>query len=275
MPFSILIHAAPQTAVAFSDVQGPALQGMFLHLIQAVDATLSARLHDDSTFRPYTLSPLGLGAAGHDFDAFRLTQRGAIAAGTPCFFRLTLLDDALFPTFARYFLEHAEPQFYLNDTAFTVTNVQATPDERTPFSRFASYHDLARAASQTQRQIRLLFLTPTAFRIGDADMPLPVPRLVFQGYHKRFQEFAPTDFAPDFETLVERFVAVAGLTHLQTQTIRTKRVPLIGFTGSVTFKLLPAAPPEFVRQINLLADFAFFCGTGRKTTLGMGQTVRV
>jgi CRISPR/Cas system endoribonuclease Cas6 (RAMP superfamily) len=27
--------------------------------------------------------------------------------------------------------------------------------------------------------------------------------------------------------------------------------------------------------MNLLADFAFFCGTGKKTTVGMGQTVRI
>ena len=31
---------------------------------------------------------------------------------------------------------------------------------------------------------------------------------------------------------------------------------------------------ERLREVNLLADFAFYCGTGYKTTMGMGQTRR-
>ena len=31
---------------------------------------------------------------------------------------------------------------------------------------------------------------------------------------------------------------------------------------------------EMLRLVNLLADFAFYCGTGYKTTMGMGQTRR-
>jgi len=275
MPFSLLICAKPQREAAIVDVQGTALQGMFLNLIRAVDPALSAKLHDDSAFRPYTLSPLGVVEPDGRFDGFRLPKQESLAAGTPCFFRATLLDDALFPTFARYFLERAEPSFRLGATEFTVTDVQVSPDAPTPFSRFTSYAELMREASQRQRRIVLRFLTPTAFRIGDADMLLPIPRLVFQSYKKRFEEFAQAEFAPDFDALIERFVSVAALSRLQTETIRAKRVPFSGFTGQVTFELLTAAPPEFVWQINLLADFAFFCGTGRKTAVGMGQTVRV
>ena len=31
---------------------------------------------------------------------------------------------------------------------------------------------------------------------------------------------------------------------------------------------------EMLRWVNLLTDFAFYCGTGYKTTMGMGQTRR-
>ena len=274
MPFSLVIQAAPQADAPLANVQGPALQGMFLNLIRAVDPNLSAKLHDDSAFRPYTLSPLGIGEPDGRFEGFRLPRQEQIAAGTPCFLRATLLDDALFPTFARYFLERSEPGFHLGATDFTVTNVLATPDGHSPYSRFTTYDELRRHASQTLRQIRLRFLTPTAFRMGDADMPLPLPRLVFQSYKKRFEEFTQAEFAPEFDQLVERLIGIASLSRLQTESIRAKRVPLIGFTGSVTFEIIAAAPPEFVWQINLLADFAFFCGTGRKTAVGMGQTVR-
>ncbi len=50
---------------------------------------------------------------------------------------------------------------------------------------------------------------------------------------------------------------------------------LAGFVGDVQFEIDAQASPEFAMQAHLLADFAFFCGTGRKTTVGMGQTVRV
>jgi CRISPR-associated endoribonuclease Cas6 len=30
-----------------------------------------------------------------------------------------------------------------------------------------------------------------------------------------------------------------------------------------------------LKALNALADFAFYCGTGAKTTMGMGQTRRI
>jgi CRISPR-associated endoribonuclease Cas6 len=56
--------------------------------------------------------------------------------------------------------------------------------------------------------------------------------------------------------------------------IRTKNVSIVGFTGTVSYEIDRKASPELIFQMNLLAHDAFFCGTGRKTTVGMGQTVR-
>ncbi len=60
MPFSLLVQGYPKTDVPAVHVQGPALQGMFLHLLQDVDPVVVRRLHDNSKYRPYTLSPLGI-----------------------------------------------------------------------------------------------------------------------------------------------------------------------------------------------------------------------
>jgi len=35
------------------------------------------------------------------------------------------------------------------------------------------------------------------------------------------------------------------------------------------------ASAELIMQMSLLADFVFFCGTGRKTSVGMGQILRI
>jgi CRISPR-associated endoribonuclease Cas6 len=74
---------------------------------------------------------------------------------------------------------------------------------------------------------------------------------------------------------VEQYLGISRLKRLNTELIKTKNVMLSGFTGDVTFEIAAKAPPELVRYINVLADYAFFCGTGRKTTVGMGQTKRI
>lgn len=49
----------------------------------------------------------------------------------------------------------------------------------------------------------------------------------------------------------------------------------IGFEGECVFELPGRITDEEVRYLNALADFAFYCGTGAKTAMGMGQTRRL
>jgi CRISPR-associated endoribonuclease Cas6 len=295
MPFSILLHGYPKTDIPVSHVQGSALQGMFLHLMQEVDPAVSARLHNDDKYRPYTLSPLGVGETTpnlvHEgkthpypsqegkFQGFRLPRENMLRHGTPCYLRMTLLDDALFLTFSRYFLDRAEPTVILGETEFVVTGVlnetHPLPGGDMPWTQYVSYADLINRASRSNRQLALRFLTPTSFQRGNVDFPLPDPRLVFRSYVKRFAEFDPFPFLSDFEEQVEFYTGIANLKHLETRIIKTKKVSLLGFTGRVTYELDHNAPSDLIFQMNLLAAYAFFCGTGRKTTMGMGQTVFV
>lgn len=298
MPFSIIINGFPKTAVPVTHIQGPALQGMFLHLITDVDPDTAARLHDDSRYRPYTLSPLGIHQewkptpnpsqegrkptpgpsqeGNRGFQGFRLPREQVLPAGTPCYLRLTLLEDGLFPTFSRYFLMRAQPEFRLGDTEFTVTDVLATPENENPWSQYLSYAQLIdRALQHRERRIKLHFVTPTTFRKGDVDLPLPLPHLVFQSFQKRFTEFYQVEFLPDFAELVDQYTGISSQKGVRTDTLAAKNTRLTGFIGEVGFEVSSKAPPELLFQMHLLADYAFFCGTGRKTTVGMGQTRRI
>ncbi|MCS7055075.1 MAG: hypothetical protein NZM18_02710 [Thermoflexales bacterium] len=51
----------------------------------------------------------------------------------------------------------------------------------------------------------------------------------------------------------------------------------IGCVGKVQYIVVGAATSDddAVAVLNCLADYAFFCGTRRKTTQGMGQTLRL
>ena len=155
-----------------------------------------------------------------------------------------------------------------------VTDVLTGVDSQQRWGKFCPYSTLVERASDTECQIHLRFLTPTSFRTGDVDMLLPVPRLMFRSYQKRFEEFAGVTVPEEFLEGVERYIGVWRINRLKTAIIKTKQVSLAGFTGDVVFQIAATAPPELVRIVNLLADYAFFCGTGRKTTVGMGQTMR-
>ncbi len=284
MPFSLILYGYPTRDAPVPRVQGPAVQGMFLHLLGDVDPATVQRLHTENMYRPYTLSPLGIGKlptlplrddGKRGFQSFWLPTTRHVKRKTPCYVRITLLEDALFPTFSRYFLSRAEPTFRLGNTQFVVTNVIVTQGADNSWSTYKQYHELVEHASmQRSRKISLHFLTPTSFRRGNVDCPLPDPRLVFGSYRQRFEEFYEFKFLPDFDEQVEYYTGISYIKHVNTELIRTKKVNLAGFTGHITYQIERRATDDLVLQMNLLANYAFFCGTGRKTTVGMGQTVR-
>ena len=274
MPCSLLVYGYPHADVPAASVQGAALQGMFLHLMEYVRPGLSARLHDAQQARPYTLSPLGIGTQGRDFRAFRLPKDRLIPANTPCFFRVTLLDDALLPLFAEYFLTGGEPTFRLGETDFGVNRIQIMPEGEASLAQCVSYSELCQRARQTRqrRRLTLRFMTPTSFSRGNMDVPLPIPRLAFQGYAKRLQEWHSIELLPELVELIDQHVGVAQIDHFRTDSLKTKRVVMAGFIGDVTFIINEHAPNDLLWQVALLAEFALFCGTGQKTAMGMGQT---
>ena len=67
------------------------------------------------------------------------------------------------------------------------------------------------------------------------------------------------------EVLVSRY-------RLETKMLAFNNYQELGFLGSCVYSANDDVPEDKLRTLNALADFAFFCGTGAKTTMGMGQT---
>jgi CRISPR-associated endoribonuclease Cas6 len=61
---------------------------------------------------------------------------------------------------------------------------------------------------------------------------------------------------------------------IRTELVGDARSKFIGCVGEMTFRLMGTLEPETIKQINTLADFALYAGTGRKTPMGMGMTRR-
>ena len=126
--------------------------------------------------------------------------------------------------------------------------------------------------------IKMEFLSPTTFRAGNLDSPLPEPGAVFHSWLSRWNDFAPPDRRISTELLETVRTNVAISAHrMRTERHDLGRSQVVGFVGEVTFVITKARRlnQALVWQLNALADYAEFCGTGRKTTHGMGQTRRM
>jgi CRISPR-associated endoribonuclease Cas6 len=92
-----------------------------------------------------------------------------------------------------------------------------------------------------------------------------------------WNDFAPAQRRIDTELLevVHERVGISDH-HLHTERHDLGYSQIVGFVGRVRYDVIGAERlnQALVWQLNALADYAGFCGTGRKTTHGMGQTRR-
>jgi len=122
--------------------------------------------------------------------------------------------------------------------------------------------------SEPHKEVELVFATPTTFKAGDLDLPLPIPRLVFGNLLRKWNAFSPYPLDVPLQE-IERKVALAEA-RIHTKPFYDGRSHIVGFVGRARFRTLRGSSPELVRAVSTLAQFAFFAGVGRKTTHGMG-----
>jgi len=227
-----------------------ALYANLLRWIAAVDSDLATALHDRPVRKPFTLSALRQGRDGD----YR--------------WRVTLLEDALWePLWAG---AQAVGVLDLNGCTWPVR----WSDARITHRSYALLLTGVRPADH----IEMEFVSPTTFRAGDLDLPLPEPGAVFRSWLSRWNDFAPPDrrISTALLDVVRANVAISGH-RLWTEKHDLGRSQVVGFVGQVTYVITQARRlnQALVWQLNALADYAEFCGTGRKTTHGMGQTRRM
>jgi CRISPR-associated endoribonuclease Cas6 len=291
MPYSLVLHCIAQhNALTRDDLQGPKALALFLQeLIQKQDPVLATTLHAPKNSKPFTtaiLRPLE-GNRLQRHEGRKPTRRSEAGCSEPgkLKIRLTLLDDALYPLVSQYFLQHmgGVPTLHLGGCSLGVSRVAVTPESGEPWAGFASFENLLAHASEVETSWRLCFATPTAFKSGDADLPLPIPRLCFQSWLNSWDEHAPCPFFTDkgerkrfLEEVVEGHVSVDFSqlrTAEQTFYFDGHRTRERGFTGICRLAVRPAkTSPHHRKVLGALARYSFYAGTGRKTTMGMGVT---
>jgi CRISPR-associated endoribonuclease Cas6 len=291
MPYALVLHCSAQSSfISPEDLQGQKTLALFLQeLIQKQDPALATALHAPKNSKPFTtsiLKPLGPNGLGRPEDK-RPAHRSKASHGDQgeMKMRITLLDDALYPLISQFFLQHIRgiPTLHLGRSALVISKVSVTPESGEPWAGFASFETLLAQSSETETSWRLCVATPTAFKSGDADLPLPIPRLCFQSWLNSWDEHAPSPFFPD-KTERKRFLeeVVEGQVSVDFSQLRTEeqgfyfdghRTRERGFTGVCRFSVKPAKTvPQHRHILGTLSRYSFYAGTGRKTTMGMGVT---
>lgn len=217
-------------------------QGVFFNLLARADAALAKKVHDETEPKPYGL------ALGRDW------------------LRFTLIDPALYATASSAFYGCEGEVIRLGGGVYRVAKVR---HDGHPWARLTTHTALLQAASPEERELTLEFATPTTFRRGTLNVPLPEPKLVFSGLVGKWNAFSPVPVDAGFLGWLEEFVAVSRAS-LETKMADGHHSPLVGFTGRVSFRAFDKQPVR-VKQLGALARFAFYAGVGQKTTLGLGR----
>ena len=243
---------------------GRQIHALFLGLIARSDQALSARLHNEQGYRPFTLSGL--------LDAPLRGDRLRLAAGQTCYVRISLLDGGpIWQCLSAPLLERGPLDVRLDDVPFKLTRLLSTaaPDRGERVAK-TSWRLLSQLASVDA--VTLSFESPTAFNINGAYFALfPEPSFVWDSLMRVWNSYAPTSLHIEKQALrdfVRRQVTVTAC-DLSTHTLHYLKHMQKGFSGRCTYTVNERS--ALAAQLACLAAFAPYAGVGYKTTMGMGQ----
>jgi len=264
---SLHITLTPTAPVTLPAWLGRATHAWFLDTVHQWDSALAVDLHEPNQDRPFTVSDLwgpGLTRQGQN----RLTP------GTPYSLRVTGCRADLSALIGQL-AQEPPATIRLLDHPFRVNGATIDPAVsswagQSSFETLAQRHMLAR---EQPRQLTLRFASPTVFRSNDAYLPLPLPKLVFEGLTRQWNNLSPVTIADEVVRYADECLLISRY-RLQTERVdRGQRGGLPGFTGSCSYSFR-VKDRYWMGVIHLLADFAFYAGVGKQTAMGLGQVGR-
>jgi CRISPR-associated endoribonuclease Cas6 len=284
MLLSYLLSLKATANVPILGPLGRPANAWFLSQVTLCDPAKGEALHTGNGTRPYTISTL-LDDRGRPLRAGSWLQKG-----DECWLRITTyereLSELLFSQILTERNTRLSRQVTLYKMPFCLEGWTLDPAQH-PWAGQISYERMAQDPLRTKRsrQATLEFNSPTAFRSGSADQPLPVPGQVFRSYWEKWNTYAPEpcriqdvwrDFVQDCVVVSE----LVGVNSERWEFAEGSRGIATGFTGTVGFALLPkhqcgrwADVWDGADQVlQTLSQFAFYCGTGHHTSIGLGQT---
>lgn len=237
------------------------LHSWFLNQVRLSNPALSQYMHDEQAEKPFTLSGLLDGAFLPQSDRSLLL---------PSDQTYSWIITGLNPEVTAWLQSWQPP-----DTLKLLSHTLAI-DSLSIYYPATTYDQLWNTpAPRPSESLCFTFLTPTSFRHHGNHLPLPMPDILFQSYLRRWNCFAPFEVnKTDFKQWVSEHVVIARHTLQSSKVQAGKQGSVTGFTGAIQFHITSKAKADrdYVRLIYTLEHLAPYCGTGHKTTFGLGQT---
>ena len=265
MLISSVFEIKPKDEVTIPATNGNFVHAMLLNLIREIDPELSGMLHKNVKNKPFTVSPI-MGPAVASDKGSHIT----LIKDKKYWFRITGLNDEVSSCLMRL----NPDRVVIADEEFEVLGV-FREDHESKEARTTTFESLYNEwmGKRPADYIKLKFYSPTTFRVGRKNEPLPLPRLIFCGLIDKWNKYSPVPFDKGLIDLVDEGVILSEY-NLSTRMYEFGRYRQVGFIGECRFKI-KIKEPIWVKILHLLADFSFFAGVGYKTTMGMGQTKKI
>jgi CRISPR-associated endoribonuclease Cas6 len=227
-----------------------AIHSCVLNWLNLADSQLAQNVHEAN------ISPLCLsGLIGNRRQPYSLE-------GDYFLFRIGILDQTLIKPLLRGIESQENQKLILAKFPFILRQVYNLPHSHT-LAKLTDYYSLA-MYSHPSNEIKLHFLSPTSFKQKQGIQTFPLPELVFNSLLNKWNHFAPEDLHfPSME-----WTALVSAFEIKTHALKLEGGAEIGCQGWVKYRF---KNEEEARIASILANFAFYAGIGRKTSMGMGQ----
>jgi CRISPR-associated endoribonuclease Cas6 len=230
-----------------------------------VDPEMADQIHQNPETPPFTLSPLmDLPYPSHG--------KIHVKKGQKAWFRVVSLSETLSRPLVEDWASELPGTVALAGLDWQVAGWTIT-DEDHPWAGQVSYQALGEKhlfSTQPPRSWNVKFVTPTSFRGIVGHLPFPLPDSLVSSWLRRWQAFAPLGLPEDLPDYVREHMVVSSY-RLKTIPVRHGKRLTVGCVGDYKLHALDL-PPAYRAAVDLLAHYAFYVGSGHRTTQGMGMT---
>jgi len=236
------------------------LHAWFLNQVRQFNPELSAYLHDGESEKPFNISAL----EGQLVPSGRQLQ---LEAKQIYHWHVNALSLRV-AQFLGQWLTQLPQTLALRDAPLQIKQVSIAHPPTT-------YAQLLQSSVAKHTNVSLSFVSPTSFRRKGHHFPLPVPVNLFHSYLRRWNDFSGMPIKTEsFLDWIDEGVIIHQHRLESVKVAAGKRGSVTGFTGAISCGLSKAAlaNTEFTQLFYALVRLAPYCGTGHKTTFGLGQT---
>jgi len=235
------------------------LHAWLLDQVRSFDSELSAYLHDGQSEKPFTIS--GLEGALQPVGKEILVQ-----ASQTYRWYVTALSAKVVQWLTQW-VKALPEEVALRNVSLVIQSCKIA----LPATTYKQLWEAERSSST----LKLSFVTPTSFRRKKHHFPLPLPINVFHSYLRRWNDFSGMPFEQEaFLDWIDESAIVQQVKLESSKVQAGKKGSVTGFVGAIEYALSKEAQQqsEFTQLFYVLGQLAPYCGTGHKTTFGLGQT---